>query len=153
YNGTTGAFIDHFVTNGLTPGTRDPLFHGAYLYVASEYSNQVLRFNASTGAFVDVFVAAGTVTPIAQTFGPDGNFYVVDGNSGSVVRYDGTTGQSLGTFIAAGYGGLRGPASVTFDPAGSSLYVTSEYTNQVLKYNAQSGAFVGVAASAGLSDP
>jgi sugar lactone lactonase YvrE len=35
YNGTTGAFIDHFVTNGLTPGTRDPLFHGAYLYVAS----------------------------------------------------------------------------------------------------------------------
>jgi DNA-binding beta-propeller fold protein YncE len=113
----------------------------------------VLRFNASTGAFVDVFVPAGTVTPIAQTFGPDGNLYVVDYNSGSVVRYDGTTGQSLGTFIAAGYGGLRGPASVTFDLAGSYLYVTSQGTNQVLKYNAQSGAFVGVAASGALSAP
>jgi DNA-binding beta-propeller fold protein YncE len=137
----------------LTPGTRDPLFHGAYLYVASEYTNQVLRFNASTGAFVDVFVAAGTVTPIAQTFGPDGNLYVVDSASRSVVRYNGTTGQSLGTFVAAGSGGLSSPAELTFDSTGSYLYVASSGSNQVLKYNAQTGAFVGVAASAGLASP
>jgi DNA-binding beta-propeller fold protein YncE len=151
YNGTTGAFIDHFVTDGLTPGTRDPLFRGSYLYVASAMTNEVLRFNATTGAFLDVFVA-GVVSPGAQTFGPDGNLYVLDA-SGGVVRYDGTTGQSLGTFIAAGSGGLNAPAAVTFDPAGSSLYVASQGSNQVLKYNAQTGAFVGVAASAGLSAP
>jgi DNA-binding beta-propeller fold protein YncE len=153
YNGTTGAFIDHFVTDGLTPGTRDPLFHGAYLYVASAYANQVLRFDASTGAFVDVFATGGTVSPIGQTFGPDGNLYIADSNSGSVVRYNGTTGQSMGTFIAAGSGGLANPDNLTFDPGQNYLYVASGGTNQVLKYNAQTGAFVGVAASAGLSGP
>ena len=153
YNGTTGAFIDHFVTDGLTPGTRDPLFRAGYLYVASNYTNQVLRFDASTGAFVDVFVAAGTVSPIAQAFGPDGNLYVADATSGGVVRYNGATGQSMGTFIAAGSGGLSSPVALTFDPTGSSLYVASSGSNQVLKYNAQTGGFVGVAASAGLSGP
>jgi len=41
---------------------------------------------------------------------------------------------------------------MTFDPSQTYLYVTSD-TNQVLKYNAETGAFVGVAASAGLSGP
>jgi streptogramin lyase len=153
YNGTTGAFIDHFVPDGLTAGSRDPVFHAGYLYVGSAYNNEVLRFDATTGAFVDVFINGGTVSPAAQTFGPDGNLYVADGNSGSVMRYDGATGQSLGTFIAAGSGGLSGTGSLTFDPTGSYLDVVSSGSNQVLKYSAQTGAFVGVAASAGLSNP
>jgi glucose/arabinose dehydrogenase len=153
YNGTTGAFIDHFVTDGLTPGTRDPQFHGAYLYVESAYANQLLRFDASTGALVDVFIAGGTVALGPFTVGSDGNLYVVDKTSGGVVRYNGATGQSMGTFIAAGSGGLANPNHLTFDPGQNYLYVTSNNTNQVLKYNAQTGAFVGVAASAGLSGP
>jgi len=127
------------------------VFHAGYLYVGSEYSNQVLRFDASTGAFVGVFVAGGTLIPIALTFGSDGNLYVADGASGGVVRYDGATGQSMGTFIAAGSGGLSGPAALTFDP--TYLYVASSGSNQILKYNAQTGAYVGVAASAGLAGP
>ncbi len=152
YNGTTGAFIDHFVEDGLTPGTRDPLFHGDYLYVASEYRNKVLRFNASTGAFVSVFVDTGTVGPNIQSFGPDGNLYVGFSSAG-VVRYNGTTGDSMGTFIAPGSGGLSGPRSLTFDPTGSYLYISSSGSNQILKYNAQNGAYVGVAASAGIASP
>jgi DNA-binding beta-propeller fold protein YncE len=153
YNGTTGALIDHFVADGQTAGSRDPVFHAGYLYVGSAFKNEVLRFDATTGAFVDVFINGGAVSPEALTFGPDGNLYVADSAGGSVVRYDGTTGQSLGTFIAAGSGGMNGPRSVTFDPTGSYLDVTSSGSNQVLQYNAQTGAFVGVAASAGLSDP
>jgi hypothetical protein len=41
---------------------------------------------------------------------------------------------------------------MTFDPSQTYLYVTSS-TNQVLKYNSETGAYVGVAASAGVSDP
>jgi DNA-binding beta-propeller fold protein YncE len=153
YNGTTGAFITHFVADGNTHGTRDPVFHGGYLYVISAYTNQVLQFDANTGAFVGVFVPSGTISPTSQTFGSDGNLYVVDSSSGAVVRYNGTTGQSLGTFIAAGSGGLSSPAALTFDSTGSYLYVASSGSNQILKYSATTGAYVGVAASAGLSSP
>jgi glucose/arabinose dehydrogenase len=153
YNGATGAFIAHFVPDGTTPGTRDPVFHGGYLYVISYYADQILQFNATTGGFVGVFVPAGTISPSAETFGPDGNLYVVDDSSGAVVRYNGTTGQPMGTFIAAGSGGLSSPEALTFDPSGSYLCVASNGSNQVLKYNAQTGAFVGVAGSAGLSGP
>jgi sugar lactone lactonase YvrE len=153
YNGTTGAFMDHFVADGLTLGTRDPQFHGAYLYVESEYANQILRFDASTGALVDVFITGGTVRLGPFTVGSDGNLYVVDRTSLGVVRYNGATGQSMGTFIATGSGGLANPDHLTFDPGQNYLYVTSNGNNQVLKYNAQTGAFVGVAASAGLSGP
>jgi hypothetical protein len=48
---------------------------------------------------------------------------------------------------------LANPNHLTFDPGQNYLYVTSNNTNQVLKYNVQTGAFVGVAASAGLSGP
>jgi glucose/arabinose dehydrogenase len=97
YNGTTGAFIDHFVTDGQTAGTRSPLFQGAYFYVISTYDNQIKRFNATTGAFVDVFVTPGSgglSSPNAMTFGPDGNLYVTNSDN-SVLCYNGTFGASI----------------------------------------------------------
>ena len=45
------------------------------------------------------------------------------------------------------------PEGMSFDPSEPYLYVASSGTNQVLKYNAQTGAYVGVAASAGLARP
>jgi hypothetical protein len=155
YSGTTGAFIDTFVPAGQIAGTAasGPVFHGGYLYVV-DGTGQVLRYNATTGAFVDDFIPAisgsvGVSGPLA--FGPDGNLYITTTNG--VVRYDGSTGAFLGTFIATGSGGLSGPTAPVFDPSGSYLYVVSNGTNQVLKYNAQTGAFVGVTASSILSDP
>jgi streptogramin lyase len=43
YNGTTGAFIDHFVPDGIAPlyGARDFVFHNGYLDVACEYSRAI----------------------------------------------------------------------------------------------------------------
>src|SRR5262249_23928796 len=121
YDGTTGLFIDHFVTDGQTPGTRDPVFHGGYLYVIGTYANQIKRFDAITGAFVDVFVPSGSgglSGPAGMTFGPDGNLYVTNSDS-SVLRFDGSTGASLGTFVSSGSGGLSGGDGLTFDSAGS----------------------------------
>jgi streptogramin lyase len=158
YNVTTGAFIDHFVPDGVAPlyGARDFVFHNGYLDVACEYSNEVLRFDATTGAFLSTLVApggGGLNAPKGMAVGPDGNLYVSNIGSNNILRFDGTTGASLGVFVTAGSGGLSGPQDLIFDSSGTYLYVASSGSNQILKYNAQTGAFVGVAASAGLSNP
>ncbi len=162
YSGTTGEFIDTFIAQGRVNGPRDMLFRDGYLYVGSEYTDEVLRYDASTGSFVDVFVTAGSGginAPHGLNFGPDANgdnvseLYVSGRDSFSVVRYDGVTGQPLGTYITSGSGGLSWPEAMTFDSTGTYLYVASTGSNQILKYNAQTGAYVGVGASTGLSAP
>jgi hypothetical protein len=45
--------------------------------------------------------------------------------------------------VAAGSGGLNGPGVLWFGPDGN-LYVVSKNTNQVLRYDGSSGAFLGV---------
>jgi hypothetical protein len=78
--------------------------------------------------------------------------YVTGFYSNNVVRYDGATGQPLGTYITAGSGGLTSPLSLAFGPD-NAVYVTNTGANQILKYNVQTGAYIGVAASTGLSAP
>jgi streptogramin lyase len=158
YNGTTGAFIDHFVPDGTAPlyGTRDIVFHSNYMDVVCEYSNEVLRFDQTTGAFLSTLVSPGTGGlngPKGMAVGPDGNLYVSNNGGNDILRFDGTTGASLGVFVTAGSGGLSSPQDLTFDSAGTYLYVASSGSNQILKYNATTGAFVSVAASSGLSNP
>jgi len=156
YNGATGAFIKHFVPPGSLAGGRDMAWSNGYLYIGEEYNNDVLRFNATTGAFDRIFVTAGSggiSGPHGLTFGPDGNLYVSGRNNAVVVRYDGTKGAPLGTYVTSGSGGMSLPEGISFDPSGNYLYVASTGSNQVLKYNAQTGAFVGVTASTGLSSP
>ena len=49
------------------------------LYVASQGSNEVLRYNGITGTFIDDFVTAGLgglTWPTGLIFGPDENLYV-----------------------------------------------------------------------------
>jgi hypothetical protein len=63
YNGTTGAFIDAFVT-ASSRGLDFPfgLVFGpdGHLYVASGGSSEVLRYNGTTGASLGAFVTAGS---------------------------------------------------------------------------------------------
>jgi sugar lactone lactonase YvrE len=155
YNGTTGAFMDTFASGPIN-GVREIAFHAGSMYVASAWSNEVLRFDTSTGAFLGAFVTAGSGginAPVGLAFGPDGNLYVSGWGSNNVVRYDGTSGAPLGTYVPSGSGGLNLPEGLSFDPSGSYLYVASSGTNQILEYNAQTGAYLGVAANAGLSIP
>jgi sugar lactone lactonase YvrE len=162
YDGITGEHIDTFVPSDWFNGVRDIVFRDGYMYVGSEGADEVLRFDATSGSFVDTFVTAGSGGidgPHGITFGPDANgdgvqeLYVSGRSSSSVVRYDGVTGLPLGTYIAPGSGGLNVPEGIAFDPSGTFLYVTSSFSNQVLKYNALTGAYVGVGASTGLSTP
>ena len=92
----------------------------ADLFVISENSNSVLRFDEVTGQFMDVFVSPGSGglnDPRHLLIGRDGNLYVTSFNTNSVNRYDGTTGAPLpapgksGAIFASG-GGLRGAAGL-----------------------------------------
>src|SRR5581483_6516799 len=96
YDGTTGAFLDHFVAIGQGRGANETVFRAGHFYVACEYTDNVLRFDATTGAFVDEFVTPGSGGidgPHGLSFGPDANgdgvpeLYVLGFNSLNVVRY------------------------------------------------------------------
>ncbi len=168
YNGTTGAYINTFVSQG----SGGLAFNGNYaglafgpggnLYVASGATNQVLEFNGNTGAFLQAFVTAGSGginVPRGLTFGPDGNLYVTSGaaNQGAngIMRYQGPLGASPGSPLPApGQAGASfvaqfvspstdggAPINLIFGPDGN-LYVDGGQEAGILRYNGSTGAFI-----------
>ena len=131
----------------------------AALLIGNSESNTIVMFDEGTGTFQGNFVTpglGGLRSPDDLTIGPDGNVYVSSGgNSGlnlfdptypqdsAVLRYS-LTGEFLG--VAASGGGLIRPYGNAFAPDGS-LFVSSFRTNEILRYNATTGAFLGVFAS------
>lgn len=119
------------------------------IYVASEESNMVLRYDADSGAFVDRFVwddpetqadeTGGLMGPGAVVFGPDGMLYVSSFDGDAVLRYEGATGAFESVFVAAGAGGLDGPdAGMVFGPDGD-LFVPGYYSDQVARFDGVTG--------------
>jgi streptogramin lyase len=172
YDGTTGAFLGTFIAAGAggLAGPRDLVFRpDGNLYISSSGSNQVLRYNGTTGAFDKVFASGfGLIEPKGIVFGPDGNLYVssfsfdpTQATANQVLRFNGSgqplpaSGQTGATFVAIHAGGLAGPFGLVFGTDGN-LYVSSLLTNQVLRYNGTTGAFLSVfvtAGSGGLDQP
>lgn len=74
----------------------------------------------------------------SMAFGNDDQLYGTDWTNRRVVRLDTTTGASE-TFVASAAGGLYGPSGLTF--RGDDLYVTSRITGEVLRFDAETGAF------------
>ena len=147
YDGTTGALVEVFVSDS-DGGLDDPFglaFRDGDLYVASEGSHAVLRYDAA-GNFVEEF-AEGAGAPRGIAFDASGNLYVASLDNDSVLRYD-PSGNFIGFFVPSGSGGLVDPGGIQFGPNGD-LYIASEGTNQVLRYNGSTGAFVDVFVDAG----
>lgn len=119
------------------------------IVIFDEISNTILR-DFTTPA------ANGLADPDAITIGPDGNVYVsVGGDSGlslldptypqnsAVLRFN-LKGEFLG--IAAAGNGLTRPYGNAFGPDGN-LYVSSFRTNQILRFDGTTGAFLDIFAS------
>lgn len=75
------------------------------LYVSSEGTNSIKRFDGVTGAYIGDFVASGSgglVNPQGLAFDSDGNLYVMSvdiGNLfGSIKKYDGVSGAFIQNF-------------------------------------------------------
>jgi hypothetical protein len=86
-----------------------------HLYVSSDFSSQVLRYNGTTGVFDTVFASGGGLN-FAQglVFGPDGHLYVSSSSTDQVLRYNGSTGAFDAVFASGG--GLDGPTFLVFTP-------------------------------------
>ena len=115
YDGTTGASLGDFVsagTGGLTNPRTLRFRSDGVLYVSSEGSNGILRFDR-TGALIDKFIAVAA--PTGFVISPyDGNVYVESISKQTVVVFDGLTAARLTTLVKPGGGGLDGPVALTF---------------------------------------
>lgn len=158
----TGRTVDNFI-DGVLEGAGifvDLLFDpSGHILALDNTSQNVRRYNGTTGAFMGEFfsIRPGTgFAPKYMEYGPDGDIFVVgNGSSGNhVLRFDGDTGQDLGSFVAPGAGGLVTGQGLVFN--GAHLYVANGGANNVLRYDAASGAFdrefVG-SANGGLNNP
>jgi DNA-binding beta-propeller fold protein YncE len=165
--GKTGALFVSPGDGGLTGAwhtAEDPI--KGVLYTSSTSTGSVLSYNLQTGAFDGAFVPSGigglqagwdVIVPP-----PPDNEYVYVGDIGAhdVKRYDRITGApapapgQAGATFAAG-GGLSTPWGTQFGLDGN-LYVASYDTHSVLRYDRNSGAFLGVfipPGSGGLDGP
>jgi len=164
YDTRTGAFLGSFATTG-TPDYR-PLSMtvgpGGNLYIpivnfVPPYEDSIGRFDGQTGAFIDTFASGGGLFgPGHLVFGPDGNLYVSSfggtAEHSKIIRYNGITGAYMSDFVPVGSGGLSGAEGLVFGPDGN-LYITSRVTDQVLRYDGSTGAFLGVFATGGQNGP
>ncbi|MBE7507246.1 MAG: hypothetical protein HS101_13330 [Planctomycetia bacterium] len=118
------------------------------LYVSSDFSHEVLRYNPQTGALIDVFVSAGS-GGLNQPHsiidrGPD--IIVASFGTDQVLRYDAATGAFLGVFIS-GATGLNDPVYMIHGPDGN-LYISSQASDEILRYSPD-GVFIDAFVSAG----
>lgn len=157
-NGNTGdlvEMVDAGVGGMANPYSIDAGADGDW-YVASFGSGDVLHFDGLSGDPIEVFIPGGTEGldgPTCAKWGPDGLLYVSSYRTDEIMRFD-ATGTYVDTFITAGLGGLDGPDYMYWRPLAPhqidpNMYVISRNTNQVLRYNATSGAFVDVYIDAG----
>ena len=108
------------------------------LYVASELTNEIVRFRVSDGQHVDTFVVGGGNNPLdgpsGITWSPSGDLYVSSFNSDAVLRFDGTTGNFLEA-LGSVNGLVNGPDNGTvFGPDGK-LYIPSYFDNRIVRYD------------------
>jgi hypothetical protein len=145
------------------------------LYVVSEMTDAVLRFDGQTGNSLGSLVASGVgglSRPRGLLFHSDGYLYVTSVSTSdspspgtdSILRFDAVTGAPAGlsgtagdaVFIPTGLGGLDNPSVIVFH--NGDFYVSStnpSTSNSVLRYRADGGfrgAFV-TTGSGGLAGP
>ncbi len=123
---------------------------GPTLLVANSRGDSVTRVAQETGALLGDAIPrgqGGLFHPDAMVLGPDGDLYVSSGDTAensAILRYDGKTFAFESRFASGG--GLVRPYGLAFSPDEKQLYVASFLSDQLLRYDARTGAFVDVVA-------
>lgn len=130
----------------IQPGSGPQPAPEPQLWVSGYNSNQVHRFSQNTGLVSGPGLGAPGAQSIVQ--GSDGFTYVVAEEQNAVLRFYGT--RPSGPFVfddpatpADETGGLDGPTAAIFGPDGA-LYVASFNGDSVLRYDGQTGEYLGV---------
>lgn len=147
-----GQFIDVFASGETSPlnGPFMQTFDETSMYIASGYTNSILRYDLATAEYMGEFVTSGSggvVVPVGLEFGPDGHLYTSSSGTSAVLRYDGKTGEFIDEFVPPGGGGMDSPRAIRFGGPNSDLYVVSSNTKNVLHYDRETGEFIKVLAS------
>lgn len=146
FNGTTGAFIDEFISSATldAAGVPDPgdmeIGLDGNLYMSSHFPQSgptftaVWKFSGTVAnAYLGPFATFGAVHHThGLSFGPSGNLYLNDIDNGGPHIFDGTTGGKLGSFMLGTPPILFG--DLTFTPDGT-LYATVDANGGVLRYD------------------
>ncbi|WP_182869937.1 DUF4347 domain-containing protein [Rhodopirellula sp. JC639] len=156
YAGSATSVTHTYTVAGLTHNIlvsatdEDGTWMSGDLFLTTNNSNPVYRYDASTGAYETVIGSSPALQGGGGVeIGPDGLLYVVGKFSDNVRRYDPDTGAFVSEFVASGSGGVNNPTGLAFGPDGN-LYVASRSTDQVLRYDGTTGAFIDVFVTAGL---
>jgi DNA-binding beta-propeller fold protein YncE len=130
FRADVGSFIDTFVNPG-SGGLNGPwgLAFGTdqNLYVASDGTSSVLRFDGSRGHFLDVFCEVAN--PRSLVFHLS-DLYVCSSSTGMVLRFNGLTGSPRGIHTAAT--SFRQPWGIVFDSRTNESFVISQNTNRIV---------------------
>jgi hypothetical protein len=118
------------------------------LLVSSVSDYSVRRYDAVTGAFLGVLIPSDVFgsLPRSMTIGPNGDLFVADG--GTVLRFNVVTGELIEPFLK-NRPFETSASSIEFSPHDGHLYVASRWLNSVLRFDGQSGEFLGTFCSVG----
>jgi hypothetical protein len=113
------------------------------LIVAERSTNSLLSFSLDNlTAAPQVLSNQGLNKPEYLALDSDENIYVTNAGSKDLSQFD-NNGNFVGKIVSANSGGLGKPSCLTIGPDGN-IYICSGDTNQVLKYDGASGAFLDV---------
>jgi DNA-binding beta-propeller fold protein YncE len=118
------------------------------LFVATQKTGAVLRFDGITGEYLGEFIEAGSgglSRPTAPLLTPDGKYLIVgDLDLNGYLRFDGQTGEYIGVFADPSTSPINGPFMPIFSPypefAGKILFA-SGFTNSIQVYDIESGNY------------
>lgn len=143
FHPTSGAPLGVFASGG---GLQQPvglLWSGGLLYVSDFAGNAIRRYDAGTGAFVDVFATVST--PLILNLDASGNVMVSSHMDNNIHRFA-PNGAPLGPFLVGGP--VDCPVGYVFDSHGE-LIVASWQNHRLLRYDASTGAYLGIFAFGG----
>ncbi len=116
-------------------------------YLAEGRQGRILVFDAADGARLPSLAFGGQLRdPRDMAFGSDGLLYVADGTR--VMRFDPDRPGQPEILVPPGRGGLASARALAFGPAGD-LYVVDRERGGVLRFDAETGAFLDEAVATG----
>ncbi len=157
----SGRPIDHFIASGISDldNSRGMAFDPqGRLYVVSQDTDQVIRYNPVTGQFIDIFVTTndpGNLNAPNELlwFRESGeDRLLVSGVSNDAIKLYNSTGQFVRNFIVSTAAAvLDGPVGFAIRPTPANgapcvgagdIYVCSNGNDRVLRYSGTTGAFI-----------